>query len=185
MKKQSRVTTGATAMLPARLSWWLPVAIGLAVALLALAARPAFAHGEEVTVEPAQAKHGETITVSGKEFPADRPLTISLDGARDKVLLGEVTTNADGDFSVQFTIPEEATPGSYQLKVVGADEPVTLDFSVLEEAGGASASSGARELVFQRSTAETIAIAVIALAMAAAGTVLVLAGRGPGHRAPG
>lgn len=114
-----------------RLTWPL-AAFVLALSLLA-APGLAFAHGEEVGVEPSQAKHGDVITVSGKGFSADETLTLALEGLRGRVNLGEVKTGPDGTFSVKFTIPEEATPGTYQLKVAGADETVTLAVSILEE----------------------------------------------------
>jgi hypothetical protein len=127
-------------------------------------------------VEPTRAKHGETIAISGKGFPANETLTITLEASRSVVTLGEVKAGPEGDFSARFNLPEEASPGAYQLKVRSEDEVVTVDFAVLEEADGSQAPSQGTSLVFERGVAETTAIILIALALVIAGAALVLAG---------
>lgn len=154
------------------LSW---TAMALVVAVLTLAwAPPAFAHAEAVTVEPSQAEHGESVTVSGKGLAADRDLTIVLVGKQGTITVATVRTDASGDFSAQFVAPEEATPGDYQLEVRGGDDVEVVEFTLFEK--GERPAAGA-EVVFERSSSETIVIAIVALALVAAGTVLVMTGR--------
>ena len=147
---------------------------GLVLSSFLLGPIPALAHGEEVTVEPAEARHGDTITVSGTDFSANQVLPIILEGTLGAFRLGEATVDSNGTFSVQFTIPEEVTPGNNQLKVTAGDEVATVAFRVLAEEG---VSEKGTHLIFERSLGETFVIAILALALVAAGTILVLTSR--------
>ena len=168
----------------------LAVAGWVVVAHLTAGAMSVFAHGEVIAVVPSVARHGETITVSGEGFDEGHPLRITLEGVRGTIELGEAVADAVGGFSVQFVIPEEAPVGTYKLKVTHGQESVSVDFAVMESSmepstekqSGWSMAGQPAEVVFQRTTGETVTILVIAVVLAVSGTVLVLAGTERGLR---
>lgn len=137
---------------------------------------PASAHGESIDVQPTEARPGDSVTITGNEFPAGEEVEVLLEGVSGEIDLGHAEAGEDGRFVVAFTIPSTAAPGSYQMVAVTGDDRITLDFTILE--GGAQSNpGGSTELVFQRTTTETIIIAVIAVALAAGGALIVVSGR--------
>lgn len=147
------------------------------VVLLWVWATPASAHGAAVTVEPAQARAGDHIKVAGEDFEPNSTVAIRLEGIRATIDLGEVTADADGSFTADLTLPLDAIAGTYQLKAEGGDDSVTVDFSI----SGSAEGPGSQNVVFERSTGETVTIGIIVVAFIAAGMALVLSGT---HRWP-
>lgn len=94
------------------------VAIALALVLTARIAQADGATG--VAVQPLTPKPGDVITVKGEVLGADREVEVRLIGAGVDIDLGEVQTDAEGDFTAQFRIPADLTPGSYQIQANGA-----------------------------------------------------------------
>ena len=88
--------------------------------------------------------------------------------------LGHAEAGEDEQFSIQVTIPAGTAAGSYQFVAATEDDRLTLDFTVLTGGAVESAPSGESEVVFSRSGTEAIIIGIIAVALAIAGTVLVL-----------
>ena len=156
------------------------VVMAFAVAALALLwpTSATYAHGESVEVVPAEAAPGDTVTIRGQEFTPGEEVEISLESARGSVSLGHAEVDESGDFSVSRQVPDNVSPGSYQVVVATGDDSITVDFTVLQSTseGTEAGASGGTVLIFQRSTAEVIAIGIISAALILAGAYLVVAG---------
>ena len=163
----------------AYLPLFLAVAAAVAI-MLVWSARTAYAHGESIQAAPSEVKPGELMTVTGEEFEPGEEVELALEGVRGTIPLGHADVNEDGSFSESLTIPSSAAAGSYQLVAATAEDRITLDFTVLQ-GGEAASSPGTMEVVFQRSTTETIVIGLIAVALVASGTALVFPNRESGH----
>lgn len=140
---------------------WMRSRIGILIAAAALAALlgpPAWAHGNpEITVQPAQAPPGGTVTVTGSEWEQGLALQIELRGAAESVTLADVTTSDEGAFTVILTLPADTSPGSYQLVAAGGDDSATVDFEVM--GGPVSAPGAAMPTVVEEKTANSVAVA--------------------------
>jgi hypothetical protein len=105
----------------------------------------------QITLSPASiplSSEPATVTVTGTQFHANQPVSISLDGS----MVGSAVTDEDGSFSVpitaqkldcaahQVTATEQATPGgatflfsaSASLQVTGCTLSLVIDPTVLE-----------------------------------------------------
>ena len=102
------------------------------------------AHGvPEIAVDPTVVAAGRTITVTGSAMEDGVKYTITLEGTKGSVPLGEATAKGTPAAScvVQFTIPESTSLGSYTVRAVTVDGDVaTTDLTVT--APSAQASSG-------------------------------------------
>ena len=70
-----------------------------------------------VTVNPEQVAPGETTTVNGEGYAPNTEVTVQLTD-KDGKPVGEpvkVTTDENGNFSTQITVPEDAAPGEYTV----------------------------------------------------------------------
>lgn len=153
-------------------------AVVLMLVYLAGQAAVASAHGEVIEVDPAEAKAGDEIVITGGEFPADEEVELLLEGVRGTVDFGHVEVDGTGVFEFIATIPAGTAAGAYQLVAVTVDDRVTMDYTVL--AGGASSGDGGEGetvLTFERSVTETIVIGVLAAIAALVGGVLVYSSR--------
>jgi plastocyanin len=77
-----------------------------------------------ITISPTTAVPGSAITVSGTGFPANTAIDLLVAGA----VLGNTTSDANGNFSAPLTIPASAgPPGSYPViaTVRGSNPPNT------------------------------------------------------------
>lgn len=121
-------------------------ALILAPMLALAAAATALAHEgsgeEEVVVEPAEVTAGDTVIVAGSGLEPDDERVLVLAGADLVVDFGTVTTNAEGMFQIELTIPSHLPSGTYELRAIG-DETVTAQLAVTAAAGGAEASPAA------------------------------------------
>lgn len=156
---------------------WGPALVSTAVVLayLAVTATTALAHGEVITAEPTEAKSGETVTITGDDFPAGEEVELLLDGVRGTADLGHTEVNAAGTFEFVAEIPAGTAPGLYQLVAATEDDRVTVDFTVL--AGGATGGGGETVLNFERSVAETVVIGILAVLATLVGGALVYSSR--------
>ncbi len=78
---------------------------------------PAQAGGNPITVTPATVAPGEDFTVAG---PADCILGSTLDVMIPELELAQ-TVSGDAAWSVVFTVPDDAEPGTYQVVVDGEE----------------------------------------------------------------
>ena len=106
----------------------------LIAALAAQSSGVSFAHGESVTVQPDQAKTGDTITVKGNGFGSNRIVEIRLVSMAVDILLGSAKTDTEGNFTAQFSLQRDLKPGSYQIRAVG-EETATTEIRVLAAEG--------------------------------------------------
>ena len=89
-----------------------------------------------VSVNPAAATTGQTVTVSGSSFPPNRTASVlTIDGA-NAIPAGGITTGADGSFSVEVQVPAmniggSLLPGAKIVRVtVGQITASTTGFAV-------------------------------------------------------
>jgi len=168
----------------------LPLAMSLGFALSFSVALTAVAHegsgDETVQAEPSSLTAGGTLvfTGSGLEPTSDRVLVLAGEGLT--VEFGTVTTDAEGMFTKELTIPSHLPSGNYELRAIG-DETLAATIAIAAAAGGALASPAANasdEIVVarERSSLELGAIVVLVVLTAVAGLYLVLrAERFQGH----
>ena len=111
----------------------------LAVSAVIVGVTTARAHGNPtVGVEPNPVAFGGDVTIEGEEFEEDAEISLVLEGVLGEISLGNVTTDAEGLFSVTVTLPSTAGPGSYRIRAVGADDVAVADLRILEGEGGAA-----------------------------------------------
>ena len=120
----------------------LPFAIALGLALSLGAAVGAMAHegtGEaKIEVEPSSLTAGDTVVLAGSGLEPDSDRVLVLAGEGLTVEFGTVTTDAEGMFSKELTIPSHLPSGNYELRAIG-DETLTTPLAVTAIAGGAEA----------------------------------------------
>ena len=97
-------------------------ALVMLMATLAIGSGTAWAHGQSVSVDPASARPGDTITIVGKELGGNRDVGIVLMGMGKEVVLGTTKATPQGEISAQMTLPAELAPGSYQLRAKGKED---------------------------------------------------------------
>jgi hypothetical protein len=113
----------------------------LVLALLVLASGVALAHGDtSVGVQPLTPKPDEviTVTVKGEALGEDTEVEVRVMGQGEDVDLGEVQTDAEGDFTAEFRLPADLKPGTYQLKAIG-EESAEIQLTVKEGPAGSAA----------------------------------------------
>lgn len=122
------------------------IAIGLALSLAGVAV--VMAHegegGEAIAVEPSSVTAGDTVVLAGSGLEPDNERVLVLAGQDLVVEFGTVTTDADGMFQKELTIPDHLPTGAYELRAIG-DETLTVPLTVTALAGGAEASPAAND----------------------------------------
>lgn len=87
-----------------------------------------------ISTNVAKAKPGDKVTVTGKDFTPNTAVTIEL---RSKVAtLGQVTTDANGFFTLEVAIPTNVSPGKHQIAAVYDGKDILLPFEVLAVSAG-------------------------------------------------
>jgi len=115
---------------------------GLALWLIASGAAAAHEPGEEkLEVEPSSVTAGESVIVAGSGLEADSDRVLLLAGENLIVEFGTVTTDAEGMFNKEVTIPSHLPPGTYEFRAIG-DETLTVPLGILEPAAMASPQTG-------------------------------------------
>ena len=133
-----------------------PLGFLLALVLALAAVAAVMAHEgsgqEELLVEPPSVTAGDTLTVAGSGLEPNNERVLVLAGQNLVVEFGTVTTDAEGMFQTELTIPSHLPSGTYELRAIG-DETLTVALDITAVAGGAEASPGpedARETVVPR-----------------------------------
>jgi hypothetical protein len=157
------------------------LAIGLGAALAFVAATAALGHsgsGEAaIQVEPASVTAGGTVVLAGTGLEATSDRVLTLVGSDLLIQFGTVTTDAEGMFSKELTIPSHLPGGTYTFQAIG-DETLTVSLAVTAAAGGAAESPSANqanEVVVprQRSPIELgFILALVALAVGVGGLLV-------------
>jgi len=118
--------------------------------------------GSDTTPDP-----GQTITVSGTGCAPGDTVNLFLDGQP----AGSTTADANGNFSLPLTIPSNETAGTHTVTATcGA---VVLSFEITVNAAGGNLS--------RTGTSSTLPLSGIALALLAAGGLLLLFARRRRH----
>lgn len=156
-------------------------AAALALLLALTAAQAAVAHEgsgeEEVVVEPAEMTAGGSVVVAGSGLEPDDERVLVLAGADLVVDFGTVTTDAEGMFQIELTIPSHLPTATYELRAIG-DETVTAQLAVTAATGGADpppAADDANQAVVPRErTVVDMSVILVLVALASvAGGLLV------------
>lgn len=105
-----------------------------------------------LAVDPAEAHPGDTVTISGSGYPRNCTFEVFVAG----VSVGVATTDDDGNFSIEWTVPEDAEPGVLDittdldgitkhatLTIVAADEGTPGDTTPGTTTPGAATPGGA------------------------------------------
>jgi hypothetical protein len=132
---------------------------------------------EEVVVEPADVTAGDSVVAAGSGLEPDDERVLVLAGADLVVDFGTVTTDAEGMFEIELTIPSHLPTATYELRAIG-DETVTAQVAVTAAAGGADPAPAADDsnqavVPRERTTIELAVILVLVALAAVAGGLLV------------
>ena len=142
---------------------------------------PVLAHSggaaEDLAVEPAEVSAGSTVVLAATGLEPNSERQISLVGPDVVVPYPGVTTDADGMFSVELTIPAHLPAGIYTFEAIG-DETMTTDLTVTAAAGSVVAEppneAAATVMPRSRSGPELGVISVLLVLMAGFGILLVV-----------
>lgn len=110
-----------------------------AIALLALVAGEAAAHGEATLTSPSSsATAGSALTLMGSGFVPGEAHRLLLRGTLEEHELRSVTAGVDSAFTAEVSLPADARPGQYRIVAVAPDgaEVATLDVPLLAARGG-------------------------------------------------
>lgn len=149
------------------------LAIGLGLALSFGSVITVMAHsgeGSGIAVEPTSVTAGNTVILAGTGLEPNSDRVLVLVGGNLTIAFGTVTTDADGAFSKELTIPSHLPSGTYELQAIG-DETLTTSLDVTAVAGGAAstpAANTANETVVARDRAPVeLGLILVLVAVAA------------------
>lgn len=129
------------------------VAVVFGLALSFGAAVVVLAHSGEgeagIVVEPSSVTAGDTVVLAGSGLEPDSDRVLVLAGDHLTVALGTVTTDADGMFSTELTIPRHLPSGTYELLAIG-DETISTPLVVAAAAGAVAEPDDATDSVVTR-----------------------------------
>jgi hypothetical protein len=144
------------------------------------------AHGEPViAVQPAIVAAGGQIIVTGTEMEPGEVFAITLEGVSGSIPLGEATVAGEGEeggFTVTFTIPAKAVPGSYTVSAAAEDgDTTTADLTITAPSEEASAAPAMAQeptgelhaIDRSKPIGQIIAVVVVIALSTAAGFVLI------------
>lgn len=145
----------------------------------------ALGHGAALTVQPASARPGDTITLTGEDMGASRDVDVKLAGTGVDVKLGHADTDEDGAFTEDFKLPGDLRPGQYVVSAEG-EETVTADLTIVTGAAGAAgeAMTGAAPAFEPRARPFEQVLALVVVFGVLSGIGLFLARFGFGGRGP-
>lgn len=84
----------------------------------------------QLTADPATVNPGDTVTITGSGFPADCILGISVGSCGAAGAIGEVTTDADGNFTIDWVVPAGQEPGDVLICTTVGTVEVTANVTV-------------------------------------------------------
>lgn len=85
--------------------------------VLSSLASPVYAASKVTTIQltPDNGPPGAVVTVTGTGFGIQETIVITFDGQQ----IGSGTSNTQGNFSIQFTVPNDAQPGFHVVEAIG------------------------------------------------------------------
>lgn len=164
----------------------LPSALALAFALVvALPIAAAAQSGLPATVSmyPAVAGPGDTVEVTGLDFPSDMTVVIELTTPAGKSTLATVATGSNGSFRELVALPAAAAEGAWSLSARSADGRAhpRYDFTSGEVSTAAPADAAdvtvAPAPVAGETTADKMVLVLIALVLGVLATAVMYAYR--------
>src|SRR5699024_7242152 len=96
-----------------------------------------------ITVTPEEVQTGETITTDGTGYSPESEVTVTytdVDG--NEIGSQTVTTDADGNFTTDFVVPDGTPPGTLTVTAVEGDNSAT-DTTEVVDSGTADSTSDA------------------------------------------
>lgn len=114
----------------------LALALGMfAVAPAASGAAEACVIGEygnsmQLTADPTTVRPGDTVTIDGSGFPADCTLGISVGSCDASDSIGIVTTDENGNFTIDWVVPANQKPGDVLICTTISSVEVTASVTV-------------------------------------------------------
>ena len=125
------------------MSFRIIVSVTLVVMLSLFVAPSVSAHNMEPRVEISLERlhPGEVVDVRGVSFDMDEPVTLTLLGTGVEIPLGEVISNAEGDFLHIVVLPSDLVDGTYYFRAVTSHHfvispPLTVWGTAITEGGG-------------------------------------------------
>ncbi|AIF85200.1 IPT/TIG domain-containing protein [Candidatus Nitrososphaera evergladensis SR1] len=86
-----------------------------------------------IKLQPNSDAPGSIVTVTGTDFSAKSPLSVSVDN-KELPADTKVTTKDDGSFTATLKIPNDAKDGNHQIKVSDdKGKSATADFTVVKK----------------------------------------------------
>lgn len=131
------------------------------------------------SISQANAKPGDTITVSGEGFASGEAVRVEL--RSQPVLLEEAVADADGAFSVSVTIPRDTAEGAHKIVLTGENPESTIGFALTVDADTVILPGG-----IATTGAVMTPVLLLGLLLAGAGALLLFVRRTRrevGHRA--
>ena len=102
----------------------LPTVLALTFVTLlvtAIAASAASGLPPTITMDPESAPPGDTVVVTGLDFPPDGSVQVQLATPAGLRYLDTITATADGYFTGSVTLPADVDPGAWELQASAAD----------------------------------------------------------------
>jgi LPXTG-motif cell wall-anchored protein len=142
----------------------------VAILVLAPAASAQYEEPGEITTDNPTPGVGDSITVQGSNCEPNTTLTLTLTQGDQSVVVGQVTTDADGNFTTTITIPTSFSPGPATLS--SACGSLTLNIA------------GAVGALPRTGSSSSLPLARVAVVLLAVGGFLVLTARKRVARVP-
>lgn len=147
-----------------------------ALTMVALFAAPAAAQYDDFVVTPGEVVVGGTVTVTGQGCAAFEEVVIALIPPGTTVATG--TTDADGNFTITFTIPDGTDPGVYTVQATCGDlvqnETITVNGSNVVVPPGTPGGGGGN---LPRTGSDLDRVGLIGVGLLAAGGLVLLGTR--------
>ena len=157
------------------------IVLGVAVVAGAFGASGAGGHGAVVRLGAQAVSAGDSLAVTGEGLGVRAEITLALEGAAGRRVLGTLRGDAHGRFETVIVIPVETPAGTYRIVAEGGEERATADLLVAAAIGGRGvqgspttvpaapeAMAGEMRLERRRAAAET------AIAWGLVGTLVIL-----------
>jgi hypothetical protein len=112
------------------------IVVGAAALAGVLGARAAGGHGAVIRLGAQAVSAGDSLAVTGEGLGVRAKITLALEGAAGKTVLGTFQGDAHGRFETVVLIPVETPAGAYRVVAEGGDERATEELVVSAAVGG-------------------------------------------------
>jgi hypothetical protein len=112
------------------------IVVGAAALVGALGARAAGGHGAVIRLGAQAVSAGDSLAVTGEGLGVRAEITLALEGAAGRKVLGRLRGDAHGRFETVVVIPAETPAGAYRVVAEGGEERATEELLVSAAVGG-------------------------------------------------